>query len=512
MVKGMDPRGIAFPPYRFDVQEGCLWKGRKRVPLSGTDSAILGYLVLRPHRLVTRDELLRALWPGIAVTPGVVKVRVRRLRRTLGDRIRRPRFIETVHGRGYRFIANVGRTPRREPGSAQGDSLRHLCRVARNAIRRRSPQEAIAVARRALPLLPSLRDAGERASVEQELRTMLGRLELVRCRSDAPEAVANYARLRQLCDVRPADPSFLPGLVALTRFELNRAEIHDAHALAMQVHQLAEESRQRDLAGAHVLLGAVDFNAGRLVSAEEHFAQARTLYDAAQSDALATAYGENVEVPLEAYRALVLWHRGFPRRALQASRAALASARALRLAAPMAFALGMATWLHRLGGQTAAAQRFATQLHRLATDEGFPVWAAQATFERGWAIAARGNAHDGRALMQDGLEQYRATGARLYEIGDRIALLEIAHGAIEEDAATIDELITAVNRTGQRHHEPALHCLKGDWLLQRGHEAEAAASFERAIAVAIAQGATSLERRARVALSRRGPRAASATT
>jgi hypothetical protein len=349
--------------------------------------------------------------------------------------------------------------------------------------------------------LPSLRDAGERASVEQELRTMLGRLELVRCRSDAPEVAANYARLRQLCDVRPADPSFLPGLVALTRFELNRAEIHHAHELATQVYQLAEKSRPRDLAGAHTLLGAVDFNAGRLVSAEQHFARARTLYDAAQSDALATAYGENVEVPLEGYRALVLWHRGFPRRALQASHAALASARALRLAAPMAFALGMATWLHRLGGQAAAAQRFATQLHRLATDEGFPIWAAQATFERGWAVAARGDAQDGRARMPDGLEPYRAPGARLYDIGDRLALLEIVHGGFEEDGATIDELITTVTRTGQRCHEPALYCLKGNWLLQRGHEAEAAVSFERAIAVAIAQGATGLERRARVALS-----------
>ena len=509
MVKAMSQRermraggGIAFAPYRLDAQDGCLWRGNKRIPLSATDSAILAYLLTRAGRLVTRDELLAALWPGIAVTPGVVKVRVRRLRRTLGDRVARPRFIETVHGRGYRFIASVGHPGELEAASAERDMLRHLCRAARNAIRRRAPHEAVAVARRALPLLSSLTDAGERAAAEQELRVTLGRLELVRRACNAPEVAANYARLRALCEERPNDPSLLPGLVALARFELNRAELRTAHELAAKVHQLAEQGRHRDLAGAHTLLGAVEFNAGRLASAEEHLARALSLHDAAQSHALGTAYGENVEVPLRAYRSLVLWYRGFPQRAVQASRAALAAARRLGLPAPMAFALGMAAWLHRLRGEAEAAGGFATQLRALATDAGFPFWLAQATFELGWAITARGATEEGRALMHDGLQQYRATGARLYEVGDHVALLEMLPGAIAEHGAAIDELMTSVTRTGQLYHESALHRLKAEWLLQRGDDDAATASFERAIAVAAAQGARPLERRARAGLHR----------
>lgn len=512
MVKGMDQEngvtvrgGIAFPPYHFDRHDGCLWKGRKRVRLSGTDGAILSYLLSRPGRLVTRDELLAALWPGVTVTPGVVKVRVRRLRRILGDRATRPRFIETVHGRGYRFIANVTEPSCMPPGrrmSAESDMLRHLCRAARNAIRRRAPRESIAVVRRALPLLSSLTDTGERTGTEQELRITLGRLELVRHGCDVPEVVANYARLRALCDERPGDRSFLPGLVALARFELNRAEIRTAHELAARVYELAEQGRHRDLAGAHTLLGAAEFNAGRLTSAEEHLARGLSLCDATQSHALAAAYGENVEVPLQGYRALVLWYRGFPQRALEASRAALATARALGLPAPMAFALGMAAWLHRLRGEADATHGLATQLHVLATDEGFPFWHAQATFELGWAVAASGHTEEGRALMQNGLQQYRATGARLHDVGDRLSLLEVIPGAIAEHGAVLDELLTAVTQTGQLYHESVLHRLKGDWLLQRCHEDEAAASFERAIAVAVAQGARPLEQRARAGLNR----------
>ena len=509
MVKAMRQRerlsargGIAFAPYRLDAREGCLWRGNKRIPLSTTDGAILAYLVSRAGRLVTRDELLAALWPGVAVTPGVVKVRVRRLRRTLGDRVTRPRFIETVHGRGYRFIGSVGQTGELEAASAERDTVRHLCRAARNAIRRRAPHEAIAVARRALPLLSSLTDAGERAAAEHELRITLGRLELVRRACNPPEVVANYARLRVLCDERPNDASVLPGLVALVRFELNRAEIRTAYELATRVHQLAEQGRHHDLAGAHTLLGAVEFNAGRLASADEHLARALSLYDAPQSHALGTAYGENVEVPLQGYRALVLWHRGFPQRALQASRAALATARELGLPAPMAFALGIAAWLHRLRGEAEAAGGFATQLRAFATDAGFPFWLAQATFELGWAVAARGDTEEGRALMQDGLQQYRATGARLYEVGDHVAWLEAIPAAIAEHGAAVDELITSVTRTGQLYHASALHRLRGEWLLQRRDDAAATASFERAIAIAAAQGARPLERRARAALHR----------
>jgi predicted RNA polymerase sigma factor len=68
--------------------------------------------------------------------------------------------------------------------------------------------------------------------------------------------------------------------------------------------------------------------------------------------------------------------------------------------------------------------------------------------------------------------------------------------------AAIDELITSVTRTGQLYLEFALHRLKAESLLQRGEHDAATASFERAIAVAAAQGARLLEQRARAGLHR----------
>jgi hypothetical protein len=68
---------------------------------------VLGYLAGRPRRLVRKEELLDHVWSGTHVSEVVLKVCIRELRAALGDDARSPRFIETVHRRGYRFVAEV---------------------------------------------------------------------------------------------------------------------------------------------------------------------------------------------------------------------------------------------------------------------------------------------------------------------------------------------------------------------------------------------------------------------
>jgi DNA-binding winged helix-turn-helix (wHTH) protein len=64
-------------------------------------------LVRQAGHLVTKEALLAAVWPETVVSESVITVAIRQLRRVLGDATRTPRFIATVHGRGYRFIAPV---------------------------------------------------------------------------------------------------------------------------------------------------------------------------------------------------------------------------------------------------------------------------------------------------------------------------------------------------------------------------------------------------------------------
>jgi hypothetical protein len=66
---------------------------------------VLRYLTERPGALATKRELHDAVWRGVAVTEDTLTQSILELRRAFGDDARKPRFIETVHGRGFRFIA-----------------------------------------------------------------------------------------------------------------------------------------------------------------------------------------------------------------------------------------------------------------------------------------------------------------------------------------------------------------------------------------------------------------------
>ncbi len=62
---------------------------------------MLQYLAERPGMLATKDELLSALWPGVTVGEDTLNKSIGELRAVLGDRAKTPRFIETVHRRGF---------------------------------------------------------------------------------------------------------------------------------------------------------------------------------------------------------------------------------------------------------------------------------------------------------------------------------------------------------------------------------------------------------------------------
>jgi DNA-binding winged helix-turn-helix (wHTH) protein/predicted ATPase len=100
-----------FPPFRLDPQNEQVWEGTRLVPLRPQVFAVLQYLVTHPGRLITTDELLRALWPGIHVHTGLLKSYLYRLRKALREEAATPHFIETVARRGCRFIAPVTRSP-----------------------------------------------------------------------------------------------------------------------------------------------------------------------------------------------------------------------------------------------------------------------------------------------------------------------------------------------------------------------------------------------------------------
>jgi DNA-binding winged helix-turn-helix (wHTH) protein/predicted ATPase len=100
---GTEPH-VSSSPVRLDLTNQFVWREGVSIALTPKAFAVLRYLMERPGQLVVKEELLNAAWPGVYVGDAALKVCIRRLRQALGDVTHPPRYIETVHWRGYRFI------------------------------------------------------------------------------------------------------------------------------------------------------------------------------------------------------------------------------------------------------------------------------------------------------------------------------------------------------------------------------------------------------------------------
>ena len=104
---------IVFPPFRLDCVNQTLSTDLRVIPLTPKAYAVLLYLAEHAGQLVTKEELLDSIWADTHVSDGVLKVAVAEIRKALNDDSQSPRFIETAHRRGYRFIAGTGDRARR---------------------------------------------------------------------------------------------------------------------------------------------------------------------------------------------------------------------------------------------------------------------------------------------------------------------------------------------------------------------------------------------------------------
>src|SRR5215467_14495058 len=98
---------IFFDRFCLDLARECLWKGSRAIKLRPKVFGVLAYLLERPGRLVTKEDLLNGVWPETFVGEAVLKDAIRQIREALRDNPKTPRFIETAHRRGYRFIGEI---------------------------------------------------------------------------------------------------------------------------------------------------------------------------------------------------------------------------------------------------------------------------------------------------------------------------------------------------------------------------------------------------------------------
>ena len=113
---------VSFSGHQFDLKTARLWSGKREVKLTPKASEVLRVLLTHAGQPVGKEELFASVWSGTVVSDDALTSCIQELRRALTDNAKQPRFIETRHRRGYRFIARLTKPATKINAASDGAS------------------------------------------------------------------------------------------------------------------------------------------------------------------------------------------------------------------------------------------------------------------------------------------------------------------------------------------------------------------------------------------------------
>ena len=106
-VQASQPAGYRLDDLEIDVGRQRVTRGGVEIPLPGLSFDLLLTIVRAAPNLVTYDQLMERIWPGVIINQETINQRVKLVRDALGDNPRAPRYVAGVRGRGYRALGSV---------------------------------------------------------------------------------------------------------------------------------------------------------------------------------------------------------------------------------------------------------------------------------------------------------------------------------------------------------------------------------------------------------------------
>jgi predicted ATPase len=386
-------------------------------------------------------------------------------------------------------------------------AVRYWERAGQHASDRSAYLEAISHFTTGIELLKTLPETPEHAQQALTLHIALGAALQMAKGQAAPEVEHAYTQARALCQRGGETSQLAPVLFGLWRFYLARLQLHTARELGDTLLRLAQQAHDPALAVvAHYTLGVTWVYLGALPAARQHLEEGIALYTPDQSRAPVFRMGHDPGVGCRLDAARALWLLGYPDQALARLQEALALAHALSHPVSLAYVRVFAAVVSQLCRDVPAVHEHAEAAVALATEQGFPSWAAWGTSLRGWAAAMQGQAKEGMAQVRQGIAAWRATGAALLVPYFCTMLADVSDhlGHPEDGLQALVEAYALVEQQEERWWEAEIHRLRGVLLLRQTMppQAEAEACFQRALDVARRQEAKALELRAAMSLSR----------
>ena len=389
-------------------------------------------------------------------------------------------------------------------------AVKYLRLAAQVASRHYAHREAVHYLQRALDAVERLEPADRQTCELDVLNTLSVNLQVTRGFA-SPEVEAIHARAHALCLALGAGcgktPATFPALWGIWLFHKVRSDLHKASEMCDELLALAEGNDSLMLQ-AHQAMCVTHLCMGRPEVTCEHMKRAAAIYNPQLHARNTEAFGQDPGVATLAFGAVALWLRGCTQDAMQASEQALSLADRLRQPSSRALAMHFAGMLHQCRGDAEQTMRFAQAAMQVAEEEGFSFWRAGGLILNGWARAAlAGDAAslaDAEAAIDDihhGLEAWLSTGSQTYHTYYLGLLADALQrvGRARESQQPLEEALAATQGLSEGLYEAELHRLLGSAIVLTSHQPSSSAAqvcFQKAVDVARAQGARSLEDRA----------------
>jgi predicted ATPase len=256
----------------------------------------------------------------------------------------------------------------------------------------------------------------------------------------------------------------------------------------------------------HRILALSLIHSGDHRTALAHVETAASLYRPGEHRDSAFRYGQDIGVSAFVILSWALWHRGYADQSARAAARALAYSRQLGHAHTLAYALWHAGVAAVFARDVATACAYGNDCVALASEHGFPNWAAAGRILQGWADAQTGETTTGIVRIRDGMAAAEAIGVRIYTplhltlLAEALALA----GKIEEGLAALDDASATAAVSGESGWNAEIHRLRGELTgrLPYPDPSKAEDSFRTALAIAREQGTRGYELRAATSLAR----------
>jgi class 3 adenylate cyclase/tetratricopeptide (TPR) repeat protein len=392
-----------------------------------------------------------------------------------------------------------------EAAGRTGDAIVHYQRAGERAQGRSAHDEAIRHLRHAIRLLETQASGAERDAREVSLQLALaGSLVAVQGYAH-PDTEAAYERARIACEALDDERQHDLVLIGLSTFAHNSGQPERARTLAARVLSAAAARNDRELILlGHLQIANAELFQGAFASSLAHHDAVLSLHGPGRHQAAASMLGHDARVLALVFSAWDLWILGWPSRALARAGEAIALARQLGELHNLAITLFGESLVHCWRRDLRALRARAAETVTVSEAHGFPLWAGLGKALHAWAGAAAGES-GAIAELLGGLALAAQTGnaAGVPLFFSLLAEAYQAVGQLSDAQAAVEQGHAVAAATGQRSNDSELHRIEAEILVARGGApADAERLMRRALEIARAQEAKSLELRAATGLAR----------